>query len=541
METARLPPFLKTMTARQTAYVRAYFVAVVLLGLFIYRDYGVSWDESYDRVQGLVTAKYILSSLAPHWTENRTVFIGVPDFQTYLENDHGALFHTPFAFIEVLLGVDSRTFYLIKHVGVFLTFVLGLWSMYAMARIRFSSWKVGLFACTLLLLSPRIFADAFYNSKDLVFLSIFTFGVYTLVRFLHRPTLAGAVLMGFGTALTTDIRILGCVLFALALGMLFLEVVFGTTSKAHRLFLGKAAACYCATTIVFTIIGWPYLWTGPIDNFFMAFENMKRFRFDAEVLYLGQLVPTLHLPWHYAPVWIVVTTPVAYTISFVVGLFSYGFQLLRNALATLRTLEGRLDLLFAGWFFVPLLMVILLHSVIYDGWRHLYFIYPAMILLATRGIYAVWRASQRQLLLKRVALVLAMLVGAEVMYTVVRMVKAHPNQQVFFSFLSAPQAEQLFERDYWGVSYRKGLEWILAHDTSPLINVDSPFPILLENNLGILKPADRARFKINPAAKEVYYLTSYRAHPEPYPASVGNEVHAVRTNGIKILSVFYRW
>ncbi|MBO0360896.1 hypothetical protein J0X19_23250 [Hymenobacter sp. BT186] len=530
------------MATRSNTYVKVYFLLVFLLGVFIFKDYGVSWDESIDRINGMVNAKYIMATLAPEWTEHQLVFTNVPDFAAHLENDHGALFHLPLAFMEVVWpGLDSRTYYLVRHFCIFLTFLLALWSVYKIALVRFKSQLLGLLTSALLLLSPRIFADGFYNGKDLVFLSFFTFGIYTLIRLLERPTLARAALHGFATAIATDVRILGCLLFALSIGMFMIEAIWGEKPKAERRQLGKAISLYCVVAISLTVVGWPYLWEDPAGKFLEAFDKMKRFRWEGDVYYLGQVVKGIELPWHYAPVWIAITTPVAYSLAFLAGAVIWLYTVVRYRFAVLRALEGRIDVLLAGWFSIPLLMVILLHSVIYDGWRHLYFIYPAFLVVAVRGAYAVWQASKNSLVLKRATLVLAVLAGAEAVYTAVRMVAAHPNQQVFFSFLSPEQVEQLFDRDYWGVAYRQGLEWISTHDTAAQLTINAPVSIVLENNLAILKPADRARFKINGTDKERYYLTAYRMHPEAYPDTIGNEVYTLKTNGIKILSVFYRW
>lgn len=530
------------MTARPAVYVRGYFLLVILLGLFLYRDYGVSWDESIDRTNGMVNAKYILATFAPDWTARQAMFASVPEFATHEENDHGALFHLPLAFMEILWpDTDSRTYYFVRHFCIFLTFTLGLWAVYRLARIRFNSWQIGLLASTLLLLSPRFFADAFSNGKDLVFMAFFTFGIYTLVRLLQRPTYARAALHSLATAMATDVRILGCMLFALSLGMFVLEIGFGPADKARRGQVIKTALFYYVVACLLTVVGWPYLWEAPVDNFIQAFANMKQFRWNGEILYLGEKINSLRLPWHYAPVWIVISTPIAYSVAFLLGFLAFTYTFLRRALATLNTFEGRIDVLLTGWFFLPLLMVIGLHSVIYDGWRHLYFVYPAFLLLAVRGARSLWQASRPRPALRRIAVLAAGLAGAEAIYTVAQMVEAHPNQQVYYSFLSAPQAEQLFEGDYWGLSYRQGLEWILAHDKSAEIAIDAPSRIVLENNLSILKPSERSRFTISSTAPQGYFLTAYRTHPEPYPTSVGNELHAVRVDGARILSVFYRW
>ena len=49
---------------------------------------------------------------------------------------------------------------------------------------------VGRLGSLFLILSPRIFAHSFYNSKDLAFLSFFIISIYTMVRYLEEKTLA---------------------------------------------------------------------------------------------------------------------------------------------------------------------------------------------------------------------------------------------------------------------------------------------------------------------------------------------------------------
>lgn len=55
-----------------------------------------------------------------------------------------------------------------------------------------SLWYIyGLIGCLMLVLSPRIFSDAFFNSKDLAFLSLFTIGLYFLLNLSKTQPLNG--------------------------------------------------------------------------------------------------------------------------------------------------------------------------------------------------------------------------------------------------------------------------------------------------------------------------------------------------------------
>ena len=541
---SRLREFLRGYISAnpRSFYVRGYFVLLLGLGLGLYQDYGVSWDEPVDRMNGMVSAKYVTSLLAPDFVREHGLFGDTPDIHGYRENDHGVFFELPLALLDQGLQLeDSRTYFLLRHFAVFLVFTLGAWALYNLGRIRFRSWRWGLLVSALLVLSPRFFAEAFYNGKDIVFLAFFTLGVYTLVRLLQRPSLGRAVVHGLATAAAVDVRILGVLLVAMTLGMLALEAVFGSSEAKTRLRLARAVPVFLVVAVLGIVAGWPYLWEAPVENFLTAFDNMKKFRWIGEVLYLGRRVGTLALPWHYAPVWIIITTPVAYTGAFLLGVLGMVYALVRRNLAYLRTFEGRLDVLFLGWFSLPIIMVVALESVIYDGWRHLYFVYPALLLLAGRGVVALWQAGLQHRWVRPVALLAALVAGGEMAYTVARMVQAHPQQQVYFSFLSPSRAEQQFERDYWGLSYRQGLEWILQHDDAPELNVTAQNGGLIENNLAIMKPEDRVRFRVAGPGQEQYFLGAYRTHPEPYPDSLGKEIYNVKPYGIKALSVLYRW
>ena len=44
------------------------------------------------------------------------------------------------------------------------------------------------------------------------------------------------------------------------------------------------------------------------------------------------------------------------------------------------------DLLHLFIFFIPIFSIIILHSTLYDGWRHLYFIYPSFLMVSLSGL-----------------------------------------------------------------------------------------------------------------------------------------------------------
>ena len=201
--------------------------------------------------------------------------------------------------------------------------------------------------------------------------------------------------------------------------------------------------------------------------------------------------------------------------------------------------DGRIRNLALAWWLGPLLGVIVLRSSLYDAWRQMFFIYPAMVLLAVDGAAWVTSAFQRRMkpawyysLLAAGSLALFMPVAA-------RMVELHPYEMVYFNRFAGADMQTVksrFDMDYWGLSYREGLEYILANDNSMNIYV-YPDTDAGWRNGAILGSEGEARLRfVNDLAEADYFLGNYRWHPQDYPYH--NEVYAVKVGNAKILSVF---
>jgi hypothetical protein len=53
------------MSGRLHLPVILFFAALLALGLAIHRDYGISWDEPFQRFTGAVTVKHLAEKFAP--------------------------------------------------------------------------------------------------------------------------------------------------------------------------------------------------------------------------------------------------------------------------------------------------------------------------------------------------------------------------------------------------------------------------------------------------------------------------------------------
>ncbi|WP_191907042.1 glycosyltransferase family protein [Adhaeribacter soli] len=533
------PAFSKVLHKGHWA-VATFFGLYLLLGLLIYKDYGISFDEQLSRENGIVNAKYLVEKLAPRVLEGREFCPRCPPLENYSGAVLGPVFETATVALEWVLGLeDQGDIFRLRHLCTFLLFFTATLFFYFLLQERFRNPLISLAGVLMLILSPRIFADSFYNPKDLPFLSLCLISTYTLVRYLKRPGLLTAFWHALACALAMDIRIMGILLPAATLVYVFLHLRYYPKEGISGSKVLVSAFSFLLFFIIFAITFWPHLWEHPFSRFSEAFLFAGNFTWTGHILYLGEYVNAQHLPWHYLPVWLFITTPLLYTFLFLVGIAFIVRQVIASGISLYQTPATRQDLVIAGLFFVPATAAIVLNLVFYDGWRHFYFLYPWFVYLATVGlsellslISRVKNERQRLLLRNALAGLWLILIGKVAFW----MVLNHPHQQVYFSIFSSDKVRQQFELDYWGLSYREGLEFVVADSKKEQIRLFVPTISGYVNSF-MLPPEQRKRLVyVKSIAEADYFLTEYRWHPQDFPLE--KEVHQVKADDFKILSVF---
>jgi len=360
-----------------------------------------------------------------------------------------------------------------------------------------------------MILSPRIFADAFYNSKDIIFLSFYIISTYSLVKFLQWPSFKTAFYFALSSALLINTRILGVIMPLVGLVFVFARIL--TEHRNKRVVRSYLLSTSYTLILLFllTVLFWPYLWENPFARLVESFRTMGHFPWDDPVLYWGKFIPATQLPLHYILSWILITSPLLYSIFFLAGAVFTISRPLKSQLDD----QGLIDLLNLVLFFLPVLAVIVLHSTLYDGWRQMFFLYGPFMMLAMAGFEGVLQKlknlkSGTLSRLVRLALFLAIVwTLASVTFF---MVSNHPNQNVYFNFIAGKQTTKNFDADYWGLSYRQALEYILEvdeRDSIPVFTVNYPG----KANALILKPEQRRRLVYKDLPGEAdYWLSNYR-------------------------------
>ena len=89
------------------------------------------------------------------------------------------------------------------------------------------------------------------------------------------------------------------------------------------------------------------------------------------------------------------------------------------------------------------------------------------------------------------------------------MIKDHPHQNVYFNFLAGKDIQTKFELDYWGLSNKQALEYILKNDNKNVLKIGSAGSISLENSKQILSPLDKDRISISKNTESDYIIDNY--------------------------------
>lgn len=505
------------------AAVKCFFACYLVAGIFMFRDIGLSWDEDLNRI----------GTALPEFN-----FIFHGDKARMLESSekyHGPSLELLLLSAERLTGVkDSRQIYLLRHFITFFFFWLSAICMFLLTRKIFRNDKIGLVCVCIYVLSPRLFGESFYNSKDIGFLSFFTVSLYSLQRFLANKNYTNALILAGAAGFTIDIRITGILIPGAAILIMAIDNFLDRSKKPFAKGL-KLLAFFIAVQFVTIVFFWPVLWLNPFLHLKQAFAQMSGYPWRGPMLFMGSLIMSDQLPWYYLPVWIAISIPFMYSILFAGGAVALCVNFIRYKINFYQ--ENRFLIICFGLVIVPVAIIIVLSAVVYDGWRHIYFIYAPFTIVAGYGVQKLYLKYDHA----RGKNALNGILIAEFLFMAINIFTDHPHEHVYFNLparMLYHPVTQNFDCDYWGLSYRAGLEYILKQDTSSQIHIRVESDPGLYN-LALIKPEDRARIIFHGDLHESdYWLAEFRGkkvNPDTVNAKI---IHQITNSAGSLLTVY---
>lgn len=338
------------------------------------------------------------------------------------------------------------------------------------------AWSIpaGVFSALFLCAFPRFIADSFNNPKDNPVAFVYSLCFYLLYRRIQSDkkvycvwlALAGG--LGFATRATFAVNP-AIILIYTILYLIIFDSREGGILKRALSFWDIWLALLLSLPVGMLL--WPYLWHQPlvklkaIGEFYFYHKTQAPLR----ILYGGKrFVPGVNMPWHYAPVMLLITTPLI-TLGAAIGGLCRLF--LRNVGATFlsRSAAGQecpshtvaagrpaFGLLLVCWIVLGILPFMLPGQRVYDGIRHFLYVAPAVCMLAGIGMEGLLASLSRP---RRVGWAAVCALYAVLF---IHVFSYHPDYTVYYNALvGGPKgAFGSYLLDYWGNSYKRGMAWI---------------------------------------------------------------------------------
>lgn len=470
-------------TYRKTFYITAFFMFVFML--IISKDTGVNWDELGFTAYGERIANFYLS----FGKDNSAILSDSKDYDNPIYY-YGGLFEL---INWCLIKITGAKAYIVRHaLTAFFSFFGVLFT--GLLTKQLSDWKTAILSMIFIFTTPVFLGNALHNFKDLPFTASYIMGIYyivILVKEIPNINWRTVLLTVLALGLAINIRVGGIILIPYLVVFFFIKILKitllkkyfeekiikennefiieevieihkETNEKENSEVIDLAIVKFdllkiiiiCLGAYILGIVFWPYALLKPVTGAFIALKELSNVKYwNGLPLYNGQWFNSTSIPWTYIPKWILITTPLFIPLSLIGLVVSFTKKAFtRDKLFYLYLV------LFTALF--PIFYVIIKKSNLYDSWRHLYFVYPSLVVVSALGM-----EKFLSIYGKKVTIVLGILLVMSIVNPVLFMFRNYPNISFYFSPLvgGVKGAFKKYEIDYYGTSSRAAIEWIVKN------------------------------------------------------------------------------
>lgn len=493
---------------KKQAATALFFVLLLLVGLLTADDYTGSYDELAE--QGILESNLkeyaiCLERLGVRWRYG--LELSAAPISQSVEKDHGISAYYLFPLLLSFTDGSQWQRFTLWNAMTWLWFMAGVWSLYALSRRLGASRWLAMLSALVLYCSPRLFAEGHYNNKDIVLLCQMLLCLWQGARFLDRPTLLRGAAFSLCAALACNTRVVGALVWGLVvLGFAARLTLRREWSWKRAGGIAVCALCFLAAYGFLT----PALWSDPIGFVQYLLQNASAFsRWSGTLYFRGAAfeIPEQKLPVYYLPYMILVTLPVFVLPLCVVGQLGFLKKLREEKKAFLAGTEGLLLTISTLLWLLPIAGFMVLRPVVYNGWRHFYFCFAGLAVMAGYGLLVLWQMCRGSVWMRRVcAAVLALCFGS----TAVGMAVNHPNQGAYYNMLAS---RATMETDYWNSAGEGALKRLAACETrNPALPLEVGCYFLdIQNARFKLDDALKARLTttVNRDSPYLYYIENY--------------------------------
>lgn len=447
------------------------FLFLFIIGLFTAPNYGIYFDQQSEAVILRENLKEYAHYLLGEESEAIQYYdsIGLPRIIETVEIDHGMAAFYPLAPVMTRMDHNQPSLFPLWNMLAWCWFMAGVAALYGLCRKLGMSRLAAFAGAMLLYLSPRFFAEGHYNNKDTVLLALSLLTMFFGVRLWEKPTAWRGIAFAFFGALCTNTKIIGVCIF----GVIGLAAIVLLTARKQW---NKTSIIATVVTLLsfaaFYALLTPAMWHDPAAFFQHLIANATGFtRWNNNILFRGAIFrhSTNPLPFYYLPYYLMITVPVyAFALYLAGQLTAVGYcwkhhkGILGNQTAMLLISA---TLIWAA----PLCYAMFSNPVVYNGWRHFYFVLAGLSVLGGWGLECIIRLFQKNNRRWQQVLALTMAVFC-FLTSAMGIILNHPYQYAYVNavgrFLNPVPLEAGMELDYWNVSLVDALKDAIAQQDS---------------------------------------------------------------------------
>lgn len=429
-------------------------LAFVVFGamMFVATRVGTGGDEILDGGNGKHSLNYFCTG--------DTTFANY-DTVYDVRHDHMKYYGPGFELIPaaVVKVFDAGRYeFLIRHVltGIF-GFVLLLFIGLSARELK--DWKLGAVALALAALTPPVFGLSFNDSKDIPMAAGFAISAFFSLRIYKTlPAIRWQDALGFliGLAIAVSIRIGGLLIpfyygVGFLLAFLFRKELRDIIRKGKWGVVLKAVAISAgmvAGGVLLGLCAYPnFFYEGPFTHVYNAITLVSKFFYRIPFLFEGEIVDSTAVPEFY------LLKMYLFTIPLFVWLGIVAFVLLCLRIWKRYDKTGLVFFVFMTVF--PTVYITLTDANVYNGWRHVLFMYSAFAVVAAIGLYELYYFLKN----KYVRGVYCGVVGVLAFTVLFWMCSNYKYTYAYYNQL-VPEPYLKYDIEYYETSCTKGYDWL---------------------------------------------------------------------------------
>lgn len=463
---------------------------VLLVMLFVASQSGVTGDEYIDSNNGKYSLKY--------YTEGDTTFLNYANVPEVSNLAHLKYYGSGY---EILPAIMVKYFGLSQYECLIRHLLCALFGYIfmlfaALTARELKDWLLASITLLVIALTPVVFGLSMFATRDIPMATGYAIAIFAFVRILKRlphfkwQDITIAII---GIAMATSVRIGGLLLVGyLGFGVLLAIILEKQFRKKllHKPYtpLYKMILILSGIVIVGSFLGlclYPnFFHEGLVKHVQNALSLVSKFSQRIPMLWEGKEIDSLALPEHYLIKSFFITIPV-----FALSAFFLFFCNIRSVWKTMNK-TSILFLLFTVFF--PIVYILYKESNIYNGWRHITFIYSSFAVIAAIGIYQTLLWIKRGKYVKIWRYAFSGIIAVLMTTVLIWMIRNYKYTYAYYNvFVSDPYGN--YDLDYSETAAVVSLEWLIKNE---LQNRDDTVKIAVRNTNAIFYATSRQYGKL---------------------------------------------